>query len=774
MRTISLLTRANLRKSKRQVATLTLLLFVAATLLNVGLAVLLGFPSAFDDAVEELNASEAQVFISNRLWDAEVIQVLEDNTEEYEAVSGLFLAGDIPWRDDTLSVTVVFADMSEQRSLSQWMVVGETLPLTANSAFVPYLFRPYGYELGDLVTFTLEGEKLEFVISGFFENIYTELMALPRTILVPDARFAELAETFGEFQGQVISVNGVGNYRDLGFLLDEATDRASTVDARYILGVINLDGIRANRMTMSAMLAVMAILVTLVIAAVSLLVTRFRIRNSIEEEMPKIGSLQAVGYTSRQITRSVIVQYGAMALGAALASILPAFLLLPALSSLLATQSGLSWEPGFDPIIYLATAVGLTLVLIIVARLAARSIRRITPVAALRGGTRTHSFKRNHLPLSRTRLSLTSALAGKSVLQSARQSLMMLVVFASASLTAVIALVMFYNSSVDLTAFEVIPGIERANAGVVFRPEEDVHALREEVVQHPDVRDAQFLDITNIVVSDTFVSAIVMDDYDRRVTRNVFDGIFPRYDNEIAISGLLANYLDVRVGDEVGVGRENQPFLITGLVQGMEAGSTYAAYLTIEGMRSVNPGFRQSVLMIYLLPGTDAAEFTEQMDEQFAAHIFAAFDGDAQFAEGVSSFAAIFSAVGIAILVISAFVILLVLHFVIGSAIVRRHRELGIYKAIGFTTGSLMNQMTLSLAAPMLFGTALGIAAGMLVVNPLMALGMGAFGIMEGSFLVNTGWMIAAGVAIVMIAYLIAVAVTSRIRKISAYELITE
>ncbi|MCL2426452.1 MAG: hypothetical protein FWD05_08965 [Oscillospiraceae bacterium] len=55
-----------------------------------------------------------------------------------------------------------------------------------------------------------------------------------------------------------------------------------------------------------------------------------------------------------------------------------------------------------------------------------------------------------------------------------------------------------------------------------------------------------------------------------------------------------------------------------------------------------------------------------------------------------------------------------------------------------------------------------------------MSVGMSALGVMQGNFIVNTAWVIASGVVIVVLAYLISMLVTLRIRKISAYRLVTE
>ena len=755
--------------------TLAILFLVAAMFLNVGLSVLFGFSNHFDQTAEELRTSDSYFVISEHLRDTDVEQLIREHADEFQENPAVALAMDIPWNGEALNNMIVFSDMEEARTLSQWKLVGDFLPMTPDGIYVPFLFHVNGYSLGDSVTFRFEEEELNFTVAGFVEAVYTDMMGAPPQVFVPSARFAELWDSFSDFRLSLVFANGIENPAELEFLLTELLVPHITFEHdAYVIAGLSLEQTRANRTLMATMLSVMMISFTLVIAAVSLLVIRFRIKNSIEEDMPKIGSLQSIGYTSRQITQAFVLQYGSIVLASALVSTLPAAFLMPLVSRVFAAQSGLYWNPGFTPMLNLITTLGLTLIVLSVARVSARSIRKISPVLALRGGVSTHSFKRNRLPLEKSRLPINPSLALKSFLQGMRQSVMMFFVLLAVAFTAVIALVIFYNSAVNLSAFEQVPGIERSNSVIIFQPPADVFALREEVLPHPDVRDAQFLDTTQIIVSDTFVGAVVMDDYDRRVTRNVYRGIFPRYDNEIAIAGLLASQLDAEVGDEVFIGRDELPFLVTGLTQGMEAGGPLTVYLTIDGMRRIDPDFLQNVLMIYLYPGVDAAVFTAEMEEQFSDRAMFFVDGDAQFAEGVSGFASIMSLVGIVILLVSAFVVLLVLYFVIGSTIVRRHRDLGIQKAIGFTTWNLMNQISLALSFPILLGTAAGAALGAWLVNPGMSVGMAGLGVMQGSFIVNIAWVITSGVIIVVLAYLISMLVTWRIRKISAYRLVTE
>ena len=147
---------------------------------------------------------------------------------------------------------------------------------------------------------------------------------------------------------------------------------------------------------------------------------------------------------------------------------------------------------------------------------------------------------------------------------------------------------------------------------------------------------------------------------------------------------------------------------------------------------------------------------------------------DAEFEEGAGAFASILSMVGIVILIVAVFVILLILYLVIGATIIRRHRDLGIQKAIGFTTGDLMRQISLAFSIPVVLGTVIGVVIGILYASPLLNIAMRPMGVLAANLLVSNAWMIVAGAIIVVLAIGLSLLVTWRIRKISAYKLVTE
>jgi len=134
----------------------------------------------------------------------------------------------------------------------------------------------------------------------------------------------------------------------------------------------------------------------------------------------------------------------------------------------------------------------------------------------------------------------------------------------------------------------------------------------------------------------------------------------------------------------------------------------------------------------------------------------------------------IVSKMGIAILVVTIAIVILVLYFVINSSVVRRKRELGIQKAIGFTTFQLMNQISLGFLPPIIAGGLIGCVLGITQTNALISIAQRSMGIMKANYIITPVWIALFGVAIVIVSYVTSMLITFQVRKISAYSLITE
>jgi putative ABC transport system permease protein len=131
-------------------------------------------------------------------------------------------------------------------------------------------------------------------------------------------------------------------------------------------------------------------------------------------------------------------------------------------------------------------------------------------------------------------------------------------------------------------------------------------------------------------------------------------------------------------------------------------------------------------------------------------------------------------AVMVLILANTVLVVVLILYLVIKTMILKRKREFGILKATGYTTFQLMTQIAMSFVPIVIAGVMIGGVLGCLLTNSMLTLLLSGAGIYNVQFIVKIPLIVVLCIGIIVLAYLVSMLVAHRIKRITAYGLITE
>jgi len=790
---------ANIKKTKPVSITLVIMFAIAALMINAGLLVFVNYGSFFKDLKSELNSSDAYYFLSDNLYDEEIVSTFfTSDTRVKKAQTHSALSLNARVRSDATNkdkhYAVVLFDMDEARDLSQWKAVSEHLPAEDRSVYVPAIFGSVdGYQPGDEITLkyddwmTGDAQKLTFVVGGYTEDVFfsgadTGLVGF----YLPERVYQETKEILDSpaYHAHIVfaNVDEIANVAliegDLRDKLGHAPTSLMIEDATAGMMVsIDVELIGMARTMMGTMISMMMVMFAAIIVIVCLLVAHFRIVNSVEEDALKIGSLKSIGYTSKQIITSIMLQFLVLAVIGSTAGIALSYPLLPYIAEIFERQSGLRWEQGFDFTLSVIASITLICITALVVVFAARHIRRLSPINVLRGETSTQSYRRNILPLDKSLGSPSIVLGLKSTFQHMRQTIMIFAIMMTVTFAGAYGTVMYYNTSVDTKAFAEVPGMEITNAIAVINPDGPDPKKTIAAIERMDgVRKIMYYDDAKVKIGETEVIAFITDDYSKKETESVYEGLYPTRPGEIALAGIVAERIGKEVGDTVAVslGDNESTLTIVGLSQGMTMGGNHAS-LTAEDYKKLVPGFEQRALNVYLEDGVDTENFIKTLKREFSREeLIDVANFDELMADGMSSYQSIIAAMGIAILVITICVIALVLYFVISSSIIRKRRELGVYKAIGFSTVQLMSQFSIGFMIPAILGAAVGSVLGAVYTNPLMTASMRGANVMKTNFIVDPVWIAGFCIATIIFSYALSLLITWRIRKISAYALVTE
>ena len=121
---------------------------------------------------------------------------------------------------------------------------------------------------------------------------------------------------------------------------------------------------------------------------------------------------------------------------------------------------------------------------------------------------------------------------------------------------------------------------------------------------------------------------------------------------------------------------------------------------------------------------------------------------------------------------ISVVVIALILFLLIKSLVYHKRKDYGIYKALGYTSGSLMLQTALSFMPAVIASAIVFSIVSYTVANPYISLFMRSFGLMKCEFAIPVPGVVAIGAGLTVVSFLLALLQTRRIRKIEAYNML--
>ncbi|MRX73438.1 FtsX-like permease family protein [Bacillus lacus] len=774
---------ANIRKNKSAAVSLFLFIMVAALLLNTGLMVINGMNTFFDHKVEELRDPHVAIMMNQASYQSEFDEFLINYSGVKETESEEMITMNIAkfhFGDSELTTSVNIFNAEKARSIGPLHLI-ETLGTTSpdDIIYVPYSFHANGgYELGDNFTITYLEKDYSYIIAGFLE---TTIMGTTSNgvmkFMLPESSYKKLADTVdNRSYGLILSAIMEDSTQSSELLNDFTKEFPQSMEGETASEMWGLDieTVKSVNILTVNLVATILVAFSAIIVLVSLIVIRYRISNSIEDGMENIGTLKAIGYTSKQILSSILLQFLLIGLIAGILGIALSYGLMPYIGGIISSLSGLIWNTNLDISTNLVSVFLVVICIVIVTFLSAFRVQRILPVWALRGGIQTHSFKKNYFPLENTKGSVHFLLAIKSMVANARQNVMILFIILSLTFASVFSMVLYYNIASDKTAFVNLFGAEPANVMLAIKSDSNTQEFMSEIKQMDHVREVNIFDLITAKLDGQTVYTHVTENYNELKNNIVYEGRQPKHENEISISWVVSSRIHKGIGDmvEVEYGSETKKYLVTGLSQSL-GNLGQVASLTMEGVQQLHSGYKGTSLYIYL-DGISNKDFIKNLQSKYGNHLVDTLDLDETIVSQTGMYTAAVFAVMLMILFITVLVVVMTLYLVIKTMIIKRKKELGVMKAIGYSTFQLMNQISISFLPVILTGVAIGGVLGYYFTNPMLSILLSSAGVKRLNFIIHLpGIMLLSG-GLILLSYVVSMVVSRRIKDISVYGLITE
>lgn len=639
----------------------------------------------------------------------------------------------------------------------------------------PSMISMFDIKIGDEILFPIAraGGNVALTVKGFYENPFMgSSMIGMKGFLICEAEhdgITRIIENAGidalAREGAMLHIftdSGLGSSA-LGRVINESTSLPE-----FIEFVHSADAIRGFMLVLQNAFSGLLLAFVLVLLTVVFVVLGHSIGSTIEADYVNMGILKTIGFTSQKLRRIQLLQYGAgilsgEALGLAFS---PAASRLAADATL--TTTGIRVPANFPAVWCAAAFGGMLLLLAVFIAWKSAKIGRISPMRAIRGEAAGTAGSVKRLPaIHGTHLSLH--LAGRQLLTGKRK-------YAGACLVALL-LVFFASMIGRMNAWLGPDGKGMMDA---FNPaDHDLgvqtfgtlsEAEAEAVVRsYTDITDSYLLAMPSVSVNGVDYTANVITEPERF---HLLAGRTCAGDNEIVITEFVAADLNVNIGDAVTVTGDsgNGEYVVSGIYScandmGANVGMSQTGYLKI-GRDDLQIWCHH----YFLADPAQKAAITGALET--------AYGGDVHIHENtwpglygiISAMQALVIFMGV---MVTAF-ILIVTVMTGGKILAAERRDIGIYKAIGFTNGKLRLSFALRFGLSALPGAALGVVLAVVLTDPLVSSVMKLAGISNFSSRPSVGSVFLPAAAVVLLFTAFAYLAAGKIKRTDLTVLITE
>ena len=771
--------------------TFFVLTLIASALIFISASFLIETGRVVNTNMKLINAADILILMSddetagNKM--AEIIKGNEycsgyDSNKYLSTYSKYRHKGEKTWTDYSFSIASYEEERKMQTmSLDAGRFHGDqaVLPVSLSSSF----------SIGDVMELKIGDNIYRLKVAGFNEdNIYCSPMNMGTYLVFVSEKMYNRIEfenpdkavryrAFKTKFSKKARISGrIGN--DLcDDLFNEFNDWYLTYVKSHPGYVISSNFLPADLMkTASLILPMVFIAIVLAFAfimfVIALVIIHFSVKNFIMLNMKNTAIMEASGYTVRELVLILLVQLLLVAgLGCIAGLVLGALILDPAGAIILATL-GLSWNQPVDIVIAAAVFAGICLVVALLTIFLGREYKKTSVLDALHGGAAAKAGRKNLFSFEHTALPIPFTLALKETFGKFGSKLGTVFIMAILSISTIFGFGMVDSYARDTAGILNLAGIFDCDA------EAEGSETMMKTIEAMSTVDSVYGDTWyafNYTVGKrvSSITTRAFTDTSHIVGGSMLEGGWPENENEILLASAAADTLNAKLGDKVTIknGDKEESFRVCGLCQTMN-NMGMMAYITTSGYERVAPPASEYNIWINLKPGKTFAEFKEEFEEVYPDEEIADYREAARSTTGVVS--AGMKAVAVFIASLTILIVAFVEALIIRAQITREWRNLGVSKALGFTSGQLIRQTMLSNMPAIAIGIIIGLILSPASGRNLMKSAFSIFGFRKAVFNVLPMSYILTALIISGIAMATAAILGRRIKTLDPVNMITE
>lgn len=796
--------KANIKAHKGQFIGVVLLVVFCVTSIVAFYNVMQSTDKSVAEEYDYIGVADEYIYVERSLVTGEVIKGLDnlDCVDHYTLTPVLGIHRIMPegWdpndRSRVYSSTVQIMPKPDADSCVRYPQVNESITEKLGEDYVlnpgeVYLSNGIASQIdvhvGDKIEITCENIHKIFTIGGIIEDEYASITIGYKNVLVNEADYEEfynevVTDNLGKGYDEEFNVYVIGLYKSDNSMSsrnfrDAVNNATGLYD--YSSNTMKRDEFLGYNCIIPDIFSTVLIIVALVLYLVLDIVIGNTITSAVRDNYKELGILKANGFSAGKLRLVYIIQYLVTELVGIVIGLILGYGLCRFILNTFARLAGYVLTPHIDILVTSAIIMGILLLSLIIIVICTSKVSGVSPYKAISetGSDVYFSSKmvtpvtKKGLPLSLAIRQITSSKMSYLGLTISSLILMVLLVFAQASGSAM---------SSKRTALSMSDVGEIYLGHYYFLSEEDQQAVLDDIASKATIQD-HYSQI-NYYVSGEYGDILTTIYETGEEVHCVSEGRAPIYDNEVVIGKAVAAEYEKSIGDTITLTYNGNSFdyLITGIVSTTQDLGRVAAFgLDAAARIGFDERFDLAYMVIVLenpdnpnewYPHADAEKLCKELNSKYDKLMAIAPD-TAMFGSDIQEIIDIIKYVVYAIAIAVVFIII---NMSCSKFFHNEVKQLGIYKASGFTSTSIRTQFALRFAIIFTLGAFLGGILSGVILTPVFGILFSTFGSTQMTIDFYPSMYLIPLVFIMVISFIAAYVASGRIKKVDVNVLITE
>ena len=783
----------NMKKQKGDMITFFIMTFLSAFMIFVCLNLLTGTFRVIDTNKEAINGADALILKQEEpVSDFKLKELIQSNENFAGYEENKYLSGSAKYRKkgskNWADYWFNFESYEEERSIHTASI--DLSGFSDNDIVIPVSLSS-SYKIGDTIEIKIDENVYEFKVVGFNEDfIFASPMNMSTYLVYVSEKMYQQIEfenasfiTSGKMIKSQLSAKAVRRNISGQDELDALFTEWNTWHQNYrsihpeyteeLSGnFIPSEMMRVASMILPFIFIAIILVFAFIVLVVALVVIDFSVKNFIMDNMRNTGIMEAGGYTVKEMMFILLVQLLSVSFAGSLLGALTGALLQKKIGFIMLYLLGLSWNQKPDWIVFAGVVAGICIIITVFTLFLGRQYKKTSVLDALRGGINTHNYKKNVFPFDKTNLPVLLTLSLKETFGKFTSQIGVIIIMAVLAFAGAMGFGIYENMGKDVDSLLRISGLEiydadftgDANMEETVKGFECVDSIHHEVWLGIDYQKGKkSKNYSTRVISDTSVMK----------PESMVEGRWPKYENEVAFGTAAADTLGVKIGDSITVknGENEAQYLVCGIMQTFN-NMGQMGYLTEEGYERIGSMPKEYMITVNLKKGYKFADLEKVFKDVYP---------DTELTDEYASTGGLFSMLKISIasilmiiMIVTAFVVGLAEALLIRTRITKEWRNLGVNKALGFSSNQLIAQLMLSNIPAILIGIVIGLVAVTFFGDKLILLMYAIFGFRKVAFDLSLFSYICVVLIIVGVAMIVSWFNGKRIRNLEPVKMITE